>query len=253
MTNKLPLFTIITCTKNSGKYLPICIKSLVNQTFHDFEHIVIDGESTDSTLSLIPKTSHIFSLPPHGISAAMNEGIKHARGKYIYFLHSDDYLYNDSVLENVGLFLRANPELDWVYGQIQTVDNNDNKLGIFPKYFPFQVANKLILKYFNYIPHQATFVKKNVFVKFGVFSTDYQSCMDYDLWLRIAKNTRWRYMPILVADYRIHADAQSSSLQAKEITQHECQHLQNQANSPIGRLFSRLLNFILNKTNKMWR
>jgi len=253
MPNRQPFFSIVTCTKNSARFLPTCLNSLFAQTFRDFEHIVIDGESTDKTLSLIPKSSQLSVLPPIGISAAMNEGIKRAKGRYIYFLHSDDYLHNNSVLSNVANFLQDNPDLDWVYGQIQTIDVNDNKLGIFPKYLPFQVASKLILKYFNFIPHQATFVKKTVFSQFGLFSPAYKSCMDYDLWLRIAKNTRWKYMPILVANYRIHANSQSSSLLAKEATQHESQYLQDRANGTIERLLSRLFNSILNNINKMWR
>jgi len=250
MKNKQPFFSIITCTKNSAKYLPICLKSLANQTFRDFEHIVIDGQSTDKTLRIIPKTSKIISLPPHGISAAMNEGIKHAKGKYLYFLHSDDYLYNDLVLENVVRFLQANPDLDWVYGQIDVITAYNQSIGYFPKHWPLQLASPYLLIYLNFIPHQGVFMKKTVFNDFGVFSTTLKSCMDYDYWLRIASITNWRYMPLVAAKYRIHSGAQSSSSTNSALTRSESESVQKQYQNYLERVISKLINQFLIRYNR---
>lgn len=252
MTNK-PFFSIITCTKNSEKYLPACLSSLASQNFTDYEHIVIDGYSVDKTLSLIPKTSHVYQVKPSGISTSMNEGIKRARGQYLYFLHSDDALCDSKVLSDVAGYLRSHPSLDWAYGQIQVIDENSKNIGIFPKYKIFQLASSYLLKFFNFIPHQATFVKKSVFDKYGSFDTSLKTVMDYSYWLKICKATRWSYMSLIVANYRIHQDAQSSALSRLSSNQQESQDVQNKYLNPVERSLSQLFNLIISKVNKTTR
>ena len=216
MKVKKPFFSIITCTKNSEKYLPSCLSSIQSQDLSDYEHIIIDGKSTDKTLALIKKylaknpQTRLYSRSPHGISNAMNEGIKKAKGKYVYVLHSDDNLYNSQALSNVAVFLKKNTNLDWVYGQINVIDNKNKKIGVFPKYKIFQSPHPRLLKFYNYIPHQSVFMKKSLFIR-ERFDENLSSSMDLDLWLKISGNTEWAYMPILVANYRIHPLAQSSS------------------------------------------
>lgn len=250
MPNKKPFFSIITCTKNSAKFLPSCLSSLSSQVFRDFEHIVIDGESTDKTISLIPKSSQLFVIPPNGISAAMNAGIKFAKGKYIYFLHSDDYLEDDSVLSNVANFLQANPDLDWVYGQINAITADNKLIGHFPKHWPLQLASSYLLKYINFIPHQGVFMKKKVFDDFGQFSTILKSCMDYDYYLRIARVTKWSYIPIVVAKYRVHSGAQSSSLANAVLTHSESEAVQRLYQNLLEQVLSKLINHFLIRYNR---
>jgi glycosyltransferase involved in cell wall biosynthesis len=214
-----PFFSIITCTKNSQAYFPACLTSLSSQTFSDYEHLVIDGHSTDATLKLVKKTdAKVISSPPRGISAAMNEGVKHARGKYLYFLHSDDQLADAHVLERVHTFLVEHPNLDWAYGQIAEVDHGDHQVGIFPTRRLFQHPHPWLLWFYNYIPHQGVFMKKSVFDQYGLFDEHYQICMDYEYWLRIARTTRWDYLPLPIARYRVHSTAVSSN---KSLAHHE--------------------------------
>lgn len=244
MPNKSPLFTIITCTKNSAKYLPACLQSLSAQTFRDFEHLVVDGESTDQTLSLISKTSTLITLPPSGISAAMNEGIRRAHGQYLYFLHSDDALASPDVLAQVAQYLTLHPQQDWLYGQIHVVDAHDHSLGYFPRHRLFQLGSAYLLKFFNFIPHQAVFIHSRVFAHHGLFSSQYQSCMDYDYWLRIATSTRWHFFPHVIAHYRIHAQAQSSSAANVALTAHETSQIQQAVQNRCERLLSSIFNFL---------
>src|SRR3989344_3422053 len=105
---KSPFFSIITCTHNSKKFLAKNIHSVDLQTFTDFEHIFIDGFSTDGTVDVISKykrnnTKNIrmFRSKAKGISNAMNVGVRKAKGKYILHLHSDDYFYDSGVLNDV--------------------------------------------------------------------------------------------------------------------------------------------------------
>lgn len=205
-----PFFSIITCTKNSAKYLPTCLASVKAQTFRDFEHLIVDGDSTDGTRALLPRSSRVFSLPPRGISAAMNTGIKHARGEYLYFLHSDDSLYDPTVLQQVHDFLLTHRALDWAYGRIHET-NGKKTIGYPPRLSIFQGYHPNLLKFYNYIPHQGSFVKKSVFDQFGTFDEKLKSMMDPEFWLRIAPRTHWGYMPIVVANYLIHPSSQSEN------------------------------------------
>jgi glycosyltransferase involved in cell wall biosynthesis len=68
----IPFFTIITCTKNSAKFINTCLESVKVQTFRDFEHIIVDGDSKDDTLNILKNyTKNIISTPPKGIADAM--------------------------------------------------------------------------------------------------------------------------------------------------------------------------------------
>jgi len=90
-------FSIITCTYNSEKYLQENINSVESQIFHNFEHVFIDGNSSDKTIEIIkkyqkkyPHTVKLLQCEPKGISNAMNHGINQSSGQYIIHLHSDD-------------------------------------------------------------------------------------------------------------------------------------------------------------------
>ena len=98
--------SIITVTYNSAKVLKDCINSVVNQKYNMIEHIMIDGASTDSTMSILKKNqSHstkLISEPDKGIYDAMNKGINLADGDIIGFLNSDDFYANNEVLSKVS-------------------------------------------------------------------------------------------------------------------------------------------------------
>ena len=213
-----PFFSVITCTYNSEKFIKKNLDSVSTQTFKNYEHILIDGNSSDGTgkiieeyIKLNPTHVRIFQRAPMGISDAMNEGIKRARGKYIIHLHSDDYFYDNKVLRRTYQFIVKNKYPDWVYGKIRVVEAWGAEVGIFPRWKILQQANTTLLKLFNYIPHQSVFVKKDIFTKFGGFDDKLKFSMDYDLWLRLAGKTRWVFMDRIISNYTIHKDSQSSN------------------------------------------
>lgn len=212
-----PFFSIITPTYNSSRFLTPHLDSVAGQSFTDYEHIFIDANSTDGTNELLTAYRRlqgsrvkIFHLPPEGIAAAMNAGISKARGRFLLFLHSDDALFDSRVLGQVFQFLKGHPRLDWIYGQIQTVDVNNRPLGVFPRQRVFQLASPVLLKYINFVPHQASFVRRKLFFRFGVFPT-LPNKMELDFWLRIRNRTSWQYLPLIISRYRLSATADSSS------------------------------------------
>jgi glycosyltransferase involved in cell wall biosynthesis len=217
-----PFFSIITCTYNSGRYLPNNIKSIRSQTYKDFEHIFIDAYSTDKTRQVIsaysksnPKFIKMFYQMPQGISKAMNLGIKKATGKYLIHLHSDDSFFDTKVLQDVHGFLIEHPYLDWLYGKINVRDIKGSPVGVFPNKLIYRLFPRLIIKYLNVIPHQGVFIKKNVFLEHGFFDESLTSSMDLDLWFRIINKTKWCFYNRIIANFLIRKDAQSSGLKRK--------------------------------------
>ena len=114
--------SIITVTYNSAKVLKDCINSVINQKYNMIEHIMIDGASTDNTMSILKKNqSHstkLISEPDRGIYDAMNKGINLADGEIIGFLNSDDFYANNEVLSKVSGIFKSNPLLDACYSDL---------------------------------------------------------------------------------------------------------------------------------------
>jgi glycosyltransferase involved in cell wall biosynthesis len=225
--SKKPFFTIITCTKNSGIYLGQNINSVNIQTFKNYEHIFIDGKSSDTTLTLIrdyikgDDRVKKFSYPPKGISNAFNLGIRHSRGKFLIFLNSDDYLYDKHVLNNLYFFLNANLGLDWIYGKICEVNEGNISMGIFPKQKIFHRNNYFLLKFVNYVPHQAVVINREVFARYGKFDERAKYLMDYEYWLRIGNKTKWSFCDVVVSNYRYWSDGNSSAKKNHTESKHE--------------------------------
>lgn len=188
--------SIITCTYNSERYLKQTIQSVISQSYKNFEHIFIDANSTDDTLKIIedykkkyPKQVHLYKQKPCGISNAMNFGIENANGDIICHLHSDDKFFDKNTLKTVIQELNDN-KAKWCYGNIEIINEYDK---IYNREKPPKFSYDLLKKR-NFIPHPATFIKKELFVELGGFNPSLKYAMDYDLWIRLAT----KYTPLKI-------------------------------------------------------
>jgi glycosyltransferase involved in cell wall biosynthesis len=242
--------SIITCTLNSEKFLSECLLSISQQVFRNFELIIIDGYSTDKTGDIISKFFNklpvrIFKQKPEGISTAMNYGIKKAQGDFLIHLHADDFLYNKYVLKEVNEFLEKNKTLDWIYGKINSIEENGRSIGIFPNNKVFQIGWNYLLKYTNYIPHQAVFIRTEVFEKYGYFDDTLSSAMDTDLWLRIGSKTEWKFYNRIISYYRTHPSAQSSGISNQLINMKNHENVQKRYTNPIEFILCKFINQLI--------
>lgn len=252
------IFSVIVCTLNSEEYLEDCLSSIANQNFKNFETIIIDGHSTDKTGDILKKYKNRLKLKihkqkPRGISAAMNEGVRRARGNYVIHLHSDDSFYDKNVLKDVNRFLKAHPKHGVIYSKIVAIESNGDKIGVFPKYKILQIGSKNLLKYFNYIPHQATFIKKGVFKRCGNFDETLKSKMDYDLWLRLIDKTPFIFLDRIVANFRVHPNSQSSGEINKEDNQKNLLLVKERYLTKKELYLSKKIEWLLGRINKMYR
>ncbi|MEM5831416.1 MAG: glycosyltransferase family 2 protein [Candidatus Aenigmatarchaeota archaeon] len=222
-------FSIITCTYNSEKFLRENLESVKKQTFKDLEHIFIDGFSYDKTKEIIFEYKksvqypvYFFQHPPKGIADAFNKGIYASNGEYLFFLNSDDYFYDENVLRDINNFLQKNPEYDWIYGLVSVIQLDGKTIGKWPRhwYLHYSYKNifgKYFLKYFNFIPHQGVFIKREIFKKFGLFDENLKYLCDAEYWLRIRSKTKWTFVNRTIANYRWGGATEQNLLEAWKI------------------------------------
>jgi glycosyltransferase involved in cell wall biosynthesis len=178
-----PIFSIITVVLNGEKFLRETIESVKNQSFKDYEYIIIDGGSTDKTLDIIKEYSeHIdfwISEKDLGLYDAFNKGILMAKGKYIGIINSDD-VYTVNALEIINEYFSNNPKIDFVFGSVK------KHWGILHGYRP----KKIYYSWGFYSSHSTGFfIKKESANKVGLYDLRYKYHADYDFFFRmIVKN-----------------------------------------------------------------
>lgn len=172
------LLSIITVNLNNLQGLKKTFDSVFSQSCKSFEYIVIDGGSTDGSLELIKKEqdqiNYWISEPDRGIYPAMNKGIAAAKGKYLLFLNSGDWLCNKGVLLKAEQELKSN-ETDILYCDVNLIDIN-KKLA-WQKTYPNQIDTDFLLK--SALCHQAMFIKARIFAEIGNYREDYRLSSDW--------------------------------------------------------------------------
>lgn len=197
-------FSIIIPTFNSEELLSLSLSSIANQTFKDVEVLLMDGASNDTTLAVAEtykgQLPHLFlySENDEGIYDAMNKGINRSKGKWLFFMGSDDVFYDANVLKEVADFLEGT-QAKVVYGNAKIIgDTGWAKDGAV--YDGMFTLKKLIAKN---ICHQAIFYN-SLFIKdkIGGFNTTYKQCSDWDFNLRCWAQRPFEYMDQIVANFK---------------------------------------------------
>ncbi|MDJ1502184.1 glycosyltransferase [Xanthocytophaga agilis] len=183
----LPKLTIITPTYNAAATLEETILSVVNQSYKNIEYILIDGNSTDTTINIIKEYAAKYPIirwisePDEGIYDAMNKGVGMSTGEWIYFLGSDDILYTKTTIND--LFSSVDTSLwDVIYGDVIFKVSGIRYNGAF-------TVAKL---YWQNICHQAIFARKEIFDTIGLFNTNYKVLADYEFNIRWIQNPNIR-------------------------------------------------------------
>lgn len=170
-----PLISIITITYNAESEIRPTLESLNRQTFRNFEHLVIDGASSDNTLSIVKEMcpdSIVISEPDKGLYDAMNKGLRAAKGEYVLFLNAGDSLHSPDILRRYADQRGANI----IYGDTIIVDSERN----FIKPRHLSAPQKLTFKSFSkgmLVCHQAFMVRRSITPEYDLqyrFSADYE-------------------------------------------------------------------------------
>lgn len=191
--------SIITVCYNSEATISKTIQSVLEQTYSNLEYIVVDGASSDDTISIIRHYEKSFqgrmkwiSEPDKGIYYAMNKGISMATGDIIGIINSDDFYEKDAV-ENI-IQVMSNEKYQILYGFLRTIDHG-REVSIALNSHEFLEKNMIF--------HPACFVTKDIYITYGMYNTKYISVADYDFMLRMKKNSEVHFYSVnkLIANF----------------------------------------------------
>lgn len=202
MHNLNPKFSIITVTYNAEKVIENTILSIIEQTYHNIEYIIIDGASKDKTINIIekyrPQIKTVVSEPDNGLYDAMNKGIALAKGDYLCFLNAGDCFHQNDTLKKIVSSLSTDTLPDIIYGETEIV----NGQGTFLHRRRLSAPEKLTWKSFRHgmlVCHQAFFAKRSLVDPYDLrylFSSDFDWCIRIMKKSKIIHNTH-----LVVIDY----------------------------------------------------
>ena len=206
--------SIITINYNDEKGLKKTLLSVFNQTFQDFEFIIIDGGSTDGSREVIEqykdKIDYWISEPDKGIYNAMNKGIKAASGEFLLFLNSGDRLIDKNITEKVISKLESN--IDIYYGKLVYSLNGVQKT----VYTPPENIN---LSFFisSFLPHPATFIKRTLFENQSFYNENLRIIADWEFLLKaiVVYNSSYKFIDLLISDFDNSGVSSDSSSKMK--------------------------------------
>jgi glycosyltransferase involved in cell wall biosynthesis len=218
----LPKISVVTPTFNGIRTLRETIESVIAQNYTNWEHIVIDGGSTDGTVDLLRNYPHLqwVSEKDRGHYDAMNKGIQRASGEIIAILNSDD-CYRTGALGKVAAAFGANPEWDALFGDVIYVDGQGSE--IFRRQEAAYDYDVLRFGSVCYVIHPTLFVKKSIYHRIGAYRSDrFLNCCDVDFILRLGQHhCQVGHIPEFLVNYRFHEHGQSADRRVAENTKRE--------------------------------
>jgi glycosyltransferase involved in cell wall biosynthesis len=219
MNREIPLVSVEMITYNHAKYIGVAIDSVLNQTYENFELIIIDNFSEDNTEEVVrsyaDKRIKYFKFRNYGvIAASRNFGVKKSKGEYIAILDSDDKWYPSKLEKTMEVFLRE-PDIDLVcHDEYVTSGGKILKTSSYGPYVDDMYAH--LLYQGNCISTSATVVKRKRLVEAGLFSErpDFLTVEDYDLWLKLANlGCKFYFLHEVLGEYVLHESNLSANLE----------------------------------------
>jgi len=207
-----PLVSVIIPNYNHARFVSDAIQSVLDQTYKNFEIIVVDDGSTDNSREVIAQFGdkvQCIHQKNAGLSAARNTGIKASKGSLIGVLDADD-MYEPVFLETLVGELQTNPNADGVYCGYQFVDEKNELLP--------QIENRPVpgdglynaLLDGNFFVPESIFLRRHVYDAVGLFDEVLRACEDWDVWLRVTKKFRIVHSPQILTRHRVLANSMST-------------------------------------------
>jgi len=192
-----PIISIVTVVYDDAEGLRRTVESVARQTYTDLEYIIIDGGSSDGTVDVIREQENVIdywlSEPDKGISDAFNKGISQSRGRWINLLNAGDTILESDAIERLVSELPQSNDI-----RVVTMYEATPRGGRRPKHRP---RNDFSLARRARIPHQASFVRRDVYADYGLYRTDLNYRMDLEFWLRVLRHESFRFIPMVYSQY----------------------------------------------------
>jgi len=197
-------FSIIMASYNQVDFIEQAIQSVLNQTYQNFELIIVDGLSSDGSQDIINQYKDHSNVKvvieeDNGLYHARNKGILLASGDVVSFLNTDDY-YEAIALEHIYMCFNKNKDVDVFYGVVHAVSKEGNFIR---KYGNYEFNKEKLIRKYIAIPDQTTFIRAKYIPYLGLFDTSYKIVADWDLWQRaLVLGLKFLYTNIHIANYR---------------------------------------------------
>lgn len=193
--------SIVTVTLNEAEALRHALQSVENQHYQPLEHIVVDGNSTDETDSVVAAFPHVRMVKrkPTGVYDALNYGFELATGDILGFVHGNDALPDHDVLHRVAKEFADDPCLDFVYGDmryVKPVSHRHVRVYYAGDFEPSQLFGGMAP------PHPTLFIRRSVYNRVGPYRLDMRCAADFEYWVRLFNNKslKYKYLPMIMAE-----------------------------------------------------
>jgi glycosyltransferase involved in cell wall biosynthesis len=209
-----PLVSVVIATYNMARYLPLAVRSALDQTYKNIEVLVVDDGSTDDTQDVIGSflddhRVRYFTQENKGQAAAKNHGVRESKGDYVAFLDADDIWALEKIDLQLPLFLRSET-VGVVHARVLYIDETGKELRVADnELFRGRVSGPLLIR--NFIGFGTSIVKKECFDRLGGFKENIRMGVDYDLWLRFSTQYEFDYIDRPLLYYRVWSGQMSNN------------------------------------------
>ena len=208
MSPTAPRVSAIIPTYDYARYVGEAVESVLAQSFHELEILVVDDGSTDETADVLRafgERIRCIRQEHRGLAAARNTGIRAARGRYVAFLDSDDLWLPEKVTLQVAR-LEAEPAVGLVYSEAILFQEGSPTTETLHRYWAPHPSGRILpwLVRQNVVPSPTPMVRRDLFERVGLFDETLSGCEDWDMWIRIARVSAIAYVDQVLAKYRMH-------------------------------------------------
>lgn len=217
-----PTISIVTPSFDQGRFIEETIRSVLSQAGDFFlDYLVIDGASRDNTVDMLRKYDSLLhsgqwpvrcrgiryrwvSEPDRGQTDAIAKGFALAQGGIFAWLNSDD-VYTDGVLDRIARLFRGKSGIDVIYGKGTYVSEDGSPVGSYPT----ESFDRIRLAVADFICQPSAFFRRSAYERCGGVDVGLRYAMDYDLWIRMAMQGDFLYLPEVLSFYRLHGESKT--------------------------------------------
>ncbi|KKQ86180.1 MAG: Glycosyl transferase family 2 [Candidatus Woesebacteria bacterium GW2011_GWB1_38_8] len=207
-----PKISVVIPSYNKAKYISGTLESIVRQKYPDIEVIIQDPGSTDASLEIIKKFTHIYpkifklyTEKDRGQLDAINKGLKKAGGELLTYINADD-IYEEGALMYIAEAYISNPKALWFAGRGKVIDDRGSEIAkpitIYKNLLLLLNSYNLLLMV-NYLMQPSVFLTRNAYIKFGEFTGTRRFVMEYEMWLRLGRKEMPVVIPQTLSSFRL--------------------------------------------------